>query len=120
MTLRAGFNTIDRAYYEAAAVDGMRNRWQELWYITLPMMAPHLMLSAVLSITSAFGSGLVAQMLCGTPSTNYATYLLIHHLQDFGSVRYQWGYAAAIATVLFLMSIVANTLAKKFLGKVGK
>lgn len=120
LTLRAGFNTIDKSYYEAAAVDGMKNRWQELWYVTLPMMAPHLMLSAVLSITAAFGSGHVAQILCGIPSTNYATYLLIHHLQDFGTVRYQRGYAAAIATVLFLMSVIANTLAKKFIRRVGK
>ena len=120
LTLRAGFNTIDRSYYEAAAVDGMRNRWQELWYITLPMMSPHLMLSAVLAITGAFGSGLVAEMLCGKPSTNYATYLLIHHLQEYATVRYQRGYASAIATVLFLMSIVVNGLAKRFLGKVGK
>jgi len=120
LTLRAGFNTIDRTYYEAAAMDGIRNRWQELWFITLPMMAPHLMLSAVLSITGAFGSGIVAAMLCGTPSTNYATYLMIHHLQEYATVRYQRGYASAIATVLFLICIVCNALAKKFLGKVGK
>ncbi len=120
LTLRAGFNTIDKSYYEAAAMDGVHNRWQELWYITLPMMSPHLMLSAVLSITGAFGSGYVAQVLCGIPSTNYATYLLIHHLQDYGSVRYQRGYAAAIATVLFLMSVIANSIAKKILGRVGK
>ena len=120
LTLRAGFNTIDRTYYEAAAMDGLRNRWQELWFITLPMMKPHLMLSAVLSITGAFGSGFVAEVLCGKPSTNYATYLLIHHLQEYATVRYQRGYASAIATVLFLMSIVVNALAKKFLGKVGE
>lgn len=120
LTLRAGFNTIDRTYYEAAAMDGLKNRWQELWYITLPMMKPHLMLSAVLSITGAFGSGFVAEVLCGKPSTNYATYLLIHHLQEYATVRYQRGYASAIATVLFLMSILVNALAKKFLGKVGE
>ena len=84
------------------------------------MMKPHLMLSAVLSITGAFGSGFVAEVLCGKPSTNYATYLLIHHLQEYATVRYQRGYASAIATVLFLMSILVNALAKKFLGKVGE
>lgn len=120
LTLRAGLNTIDKSYYEAAAVDGMKNRWQELWYITLPMMSPHLMLSAVLSITAAFGSGVVAQTLCGTPSTNYATYLLIHHLQDYATVRYQRGYAAAIAVVLFLMGIIANRVVQKFIKRTGR
>ena len=120
LTLRAGFTTIDRQYYEAAAIDGMKNRWQELWYITLPMMAPHLMLSAVLSITSAFASVTVATSLTGFPSTNYATHLVMHHLQDYALTRHERGYAAAIATVLFLLSFVCNKLAQKFLGRVGK
>jgi len=120
LTLRAGFNTVDKSYYEAAAMDGIKNRWQELWFVTLPMMKPHLMLSAVLSITGAFGSGIVAQTLCGFPSTNYATYLLIHHLQDFATTRYQRGYAAAIATVLFIMTILFNRFAQAVIRRVGK
>lgn len=73
LTLRAGFNTVDRQYYEAGSLDGIKNRFQELWYITLPMMAPHLMLSAVLAITATFTTANVATVMTGFPSVNYAT-----------------------------------------------
>lgn len=120
LTLRAGFNTVDRQYYEAGAIDGIRNRFQELWYITLPMMAPHLMLSAVLSITATFTTANVATVMTGFPSVNYATHTVMHHLQDYATIRYERGYASAIATVLFLMSLIMNKLAQKAIGRIGK
>lgn len=120
LTLRAGFNTVDRQYYEAGAIDGIRNRFQELWYITLPMMAPHLMLSAVLSITATFTTANVATVMTGFPSVNYATHTVMHHLQDYATIRYERGYASAIATVLFLMSLLMNKLAQKAIGRIGK
>ena len=120
LTLRAGFNTVDRQYYEAGAIDGIKNRFQELWYITLPMMAPHLMLSAVLSITATFTTANVATVMTGFPSVNYATHTVMHHLQDYATIRYERGYASAIATVLFLMSLLMNKLAQKAIGRIGK
>ena len=120
LTLRAGFNTVDRQYYEAGAIDGIRNRFQELWYITLPMMAPHLMLSALLSITATFTTANVATVMTGFPSVNYATHTVMHHLQDYATIRYERGYASAIATVLFLMSLLMNKLAQKAIGRIGK
>lgn len=120
LTLRAGFTTIDKQYYEAAALDGLKNRWQELWFVTLPMMAPHLMLSAILAITGTFGAVGVATALTGFPSTNYATYMLAHQLQDYSAIRMERGYAAAIATIIFLLSFGANKLTHMFLRRVGK
>lgn len=120
LVLRAGFNTIDRQYYEAANVDGIRNRWQELWYVTLPIMAPHLMLSAVLAITATFGSYQIAAIMTGFPSTNYATDTIMSHLQDYALIRNERGYAAAIATVLFVFSLLVNKLAQKAIGSIGK
>ena len=120
LTLRAGFNTIDRQYYEAAGIDGVRNRFQELWYVTLPMMAPHLMLSAVLAITATFTTETVATVMTGFPSVNYATHTMMHHMQDFATIRYERGYASAIATVLFLFSLTANKISQKLISKVGK
>ena len=120
LTLRAGFNTVDRQYYEAGSIDGIKNRFQELWYITLPMMAPHLMLSAVLAITATFTTANVATVMTGFPSVNYATHTIMHHLQDYSTIRYERGYASAIATVLFLFSLCANKLAQKFIGHIGK
>ena len=116
----AGFQTIDRSMYEAAAVDGIKNRWQELWYITLPTMRPQLMFGAVLSITNSFGFGAVVDALCGFPSVDYAAHTIMHHLSDYGGARYEIGYASAIAVVLFVIMFSANIIIKKALSKVGE
>ena len=116
----AGLQGIDRSMYEAGAVDGVRNRWQELWYITLPSMKPQLMFGAVMSITSAFGFGGVVTALCGFPSVDYAAHTIMHHLDDYGSQRFEVGYSSAIAVVLFAVMIGANMLVKKVLSKVGQ
>ena len=115
----AGVQTIDRSLYEAAAVDGIKNRWQELWYITLPTMKPQLMFGAVLSITSSFGFGAIVTALCGFPSVDYAAHTIMHHLDDYGGSRYEVGYASAIAVVLFVIMFSCNIIIKKALAKVG-
>ncbi|MBE6701974.1 MAG: sugar ABC transporter permease [Ruminococcaceae bacterium] len=116
----AGLQGIDRSMYEAGAVDGVRNRWQELWYITLPSMRPQLMFGAIMSITSAFGFGGVVTALCGFPSVDYAAHTIMHHLDDYGGQRFEVGYSSAIAVVLFAIMIGANMLVKKVLSKVGQ
>ena len=115
----AGFQTIDRSMYEAAAVDGIKNRWQELWYITLPTMRPQMMLGAILAITGSFGFGAVITALVGFPSPNYCAHTIMHHLEDYGNSRFEMGYASAIATILFFLMIGANMLVTKMLRKVG-
>ena len=116
----AGLQGINKALFEAGAIDGIRNRWQELWYITLPAMRPQLMFGAVMSISSAFSIGDVVTGLVGFPSTDYAVHTIINHLQDYGGIRYEMGYASAIATVLFLAMIIANKAVKSILSKVGE
>ena len=116
----AGLQTINKSLFEAAAVDGIKNRWQELWYITLPMMKSQLMFGAVMSITGAFGFGGVVTALCGFPSVNYSCHTIMHCLEDYGSTRWEVGYASAIAFVLFLIMIGANLLVNKLLSKVGQ
>jgi len=115
----AGLQTIDRSLYEAAAVDGVKNRWQELWYVTLPTMKPQLMFGAIMAITSSFGFGGVITALCGFPSTDYVAHTIMHHLEDYGGQRFEMGYASAIATILFFFMIGANMLVRKILSKVG-
>ena len=116
----AGFQTIDRSMYEAAAVDGIKNRWQELWYITLPTMRPQMMFGAVLAITNSFGFGAVVDALCGFPSVDYAAHTIMHHLNDYGGARYEVGYASAIAVILFIIMFASNIVIKKALSKVGE
>ena len=115
----AGLQGVDRSMYEAGAVDGVKNRWQELWYITLPSMKPQLMFGAIMAITGAFGFGGVVTALAGFPSVDYAAHTIMHHLEDYGGQRYEIGYSSAIATVLFLIMIGANMIVKKMISKVG-
>ncbi len=119
LSMIAGFKNVDRTQYEAAAVDGIKNRYQELWYITLPSMKPQLMFSAVMSITSSFGMGDIITAIYGFPSSNYALYTLVHMLQDYGNTRFEMGYASAIATVLFLIMVLSNHFVQKLIRKVG-
>ena len=115
----AGIKGVDDAQYEAGAIDGIKNRWQELWFITLPNMKPQLMFGAVMAITSSLSVGSVGDGLVGFPSPNYATHTIYNHLMDYGSIRMEMGYASAIAFILFLLMIAANMLIQKLLRKVG-
>ncbi len=116
----AGLQTIDKSLYEAGAVDGVKNRWQELWYITLPTMKPQLMFGAVMSITSSFGFGAVVTALAGFPSVDYAAHTIMHHLEDYGGQRFEVGYSSTIAVVLFVIMVGCNLIIKKLLSKVGQ
>ena len=116
----AGLQGVDRSLYEAGAVDGVKNRWQELYYITLPSMKPQLMFGAVMTITGSFGYGAIVTALCGFPSVNYAAHTIVHHLEDYGGQRYEVGYSSAIAVVLFVIMVGANALVKRMLSKVGQ
>lgn len=115
----AGLQGVDRAQFEAGYMDGIRNRWQELWYITLPNMKPMLMFGAVMSITQAFGVCDVTMALCGYPSTDYAARTVVTHLFDYGYSRFEMGYASAIATILFLIMILCNKAIQSLLRRVG-
>ena len=115
----AGLQGVDRSLFEAGAVDGVKNRWQELYYITLPSMKPQLMFGAIMSITGSFGFGGIVDALAGNPSVNYCAHTIMHHLGDYGGARYEIGYSSAIAMILFLMMIGANMLVKRLLSKIG-
>ncbi len=116
----AGLQTIDRSLIEAGAVDGIKNRWQELWFITLPSMKPQLLFGAVMQITMAFAVADISIALAGFPSVNYAAHTVVTHLMDYGSIRFEMGYASAIATVLFAIMVGTNLVTQKVLRKVGE
>ena len=115
----AGFQGIDKSMYEAGYVDGVRNRWQELYHITLPSMKPMLLFGAVMSITTAFNVSDVPRALCGYPSTDYAVRTVVTHLFDYGFSRFEMGYASAIATLLFLVMILSKKAVSSLIGRVG-
>ncbi|MBO5041406.1 MAG: sugar ABC transporter permease [Clostridia bacterium] len=115
----AGLQGIDHSLFEAGAVDGVRNRWQELYYITLPSMKPQLMFGAIMAITGSFGFGGIVTALAGFPSVNYCAHTIMHHLEDYGGQRYEIGYSSTIAVILFLIMIGANMLVKRIISKLG-
>ena len=115
----AGLQGVDRSMYEAGYMDGIKNRWQELWFITLPSMKPMLMFGAIMAITQAFNVCDVTMQLCGYPSTDYAARTILTHLFDYGSTRFEMGYACAIATILFLMMYLCNKAIQSLLRRVG-
>lgn len=116
----AGLQNVDRTLYEAGSIDGVRNRWQELWFITLPAMRPQLMFGAVIQIASAFSVAEISIYLIGFPSVDYAAHTIVTHLVDYGTIRFEMGYASAIATVLFTIMLGTNLITQKLLGKVGE
>ncbi len=115
----AGLQGVDRSQFEAGYMDGIKNRWQELWYITLPNMKPMLLFGAIMTITQSFGVCDVTMQLCGYPSTDYAARTIVTHLFDYGFSRFEMGYACAIATVLFLMMYLCNKAIQSLLRRVG-
>ena len=116
----AGLQGINKSLYEAGAIDGVKNRWQELWYITLPSMKPQLMFGAILSITGSFGFGGIVTALAGNPSVDYVAYTLTHHLEEYQGNRWEVGYASAISFILFLIMIGCNVLISKLISKLGE
>ena len=119
LSLIAGLKGVDKTLYEAAAVDGVKNRWQELWYITLPSMKPQLIFSAVIQISGTLGIGAITTQLAGFPSVGYAGHTIVNHLSDYGTLRFEMGYASAIATILFLAAILLNKLIRRVIQRVG-
>ena len=116
----AGLQNVDTELYEAGAIDGIKNRWHELWYITLPYMKNILLFSAVMQIASSFSVGQICMTLAGFPSVNYSAETLITHLIDVGTMRYEMGVACAMSFVLFIRMAVTSLLIGNILNAVGR
>lgn len=116
----SGLQNINTELYESGAIDGIRNRWQELWYITLPGMKHMLLFSAVMQIASAFSISGVVTQLAGYPTVNYAADTIVSYLNDVGTVKYEMGYASALSVVLFLLMVGTRWLTNKLINKTGR
>lgn len=116
----SGLQNVNSELYEAGAIDGIRNRWQELWYITLPGMSHMLLFSAVMQIAGAFSISATVTALAGYPTVGYAADTLVSYLADVGTVKYEMGYASALSVILFLMMLAARMLTGRLLNKTGR
>ena len=115
----SGLQNINTELYEAGAIDGIRNRWQELWYITLPGMKHMLLFSAVMQISSAFSISSIIQQLAGYPTVGYAADTIVSYLNDVGTVKYEMGYASALSVILFLLMVLTRWITNKLINKAG-
>jgi len=116
----SGLQNVSREMYEAGAIDGIRNRWQELRYITLPSMSHMLLFSAVMQIQSSFSVSAIAITLAGYPSKSNAVDTIVSLMADMATVRYELGYASAIAVILFIMMVATRLIVGKVLQMVQK
>lgn len=116
----SGLQNINTELYEAGAIDGIRNRWQELWYITLPGMKHMLLFSAVMQIASAFSISNIITQLAGYPTVGYAADTIVSYLTDVGTVKYEMGYASALSVVLFLLMVATRWITNKLINKTGR
>jgi len=119
LAVLAGFKAVDRTYYEAAAIDGVRNRFQELWFVTLPLIAPQMFFAAIMQLAGAFAVWEISINLAGFPSTEYAAATIVTHIVDYAQIRYELGMASAIAVILFFLMLVINLgLRRMFVNKI--
>ena len=112
LAMLAGLLDVNPELYEAARIDGIKNRFQEIIYITIPSMKPQMLFGAVMALVSTFQAGAIGVVLSGSnPTPQYAGQLIVNHIEDYGFLRYEMGYAAAVSVVLLIMVLLLDRLA---------
>lgn len=119
LTFVAGLQNVDPTLYEAGVVDGVKNRFQELWYITIPSMLNQMIFGAVMQIIACFTVADVSVELAGLPSAGYAGETIVTHIMDYGNLRYDYGYACALAVVLVVIMQYGKKIAVRLLSRIG-
>lgn len=117
LSILAGLLNVDESLYEAAAIDGVRNRFQEMIYVTIPSMKPQMLFAAVMQIVGAFQNGTISTLLAGNPTPGYSAQLIVNHIEDYGFIRYEMGYAAAVSVVLLLIVQIFSKLSDRLFGE---
>ncbi len=115
LAMIAGIANSDESLYEAGSIDGISNRFQEMIYITIPQMKPQMLFAAVMAVVNAFQNGMISALLTGNPSPGYAAQLIVNHIEDYGFLRYEMGYAATVSVVLLLIVQLFSKAANKLL-----
>ncbi len=114
LAMLAGLLNVSPELYEAGSIDGIKNRFQEVIYITIPSMKPQMLFGAVMAVTNAFQQGAIGVMLTGSnPTPSYAAQLMVNHVEDYGFIRYEMGYAAAVSVALLALIYAFSLVARK-------
>lgn len=115
LTFVAGFQSLPADMYEAGRIDGVKNKYQELVYLTIPQMKPQLLFSAVTASVGAFAVSDIPAAVAGYPSPDYAAHTIALHMSDYGFTRFEVGYASAISVVLFVLTFGTGYILRKML-----
>ncbi|KLE17271.1 ABC transporter permease [Clostridium sp. C8] len=118
LAMLAGVLNIDTEIYEAGYIDGISNRFQEIIHITIPSMKPQMLFGAVMAVVGTFQAGAIGVQLSGAnPTPQYSGQLIVNHIEDFGFIRYEMGYAAAISVALLLMIWLSSKVVWRLFGE---
>jgi multiple sugar transport system permease protein len=100
----AGLQTISPNLYEAAELDGA-NSWQQFWHITLPSLQPTLIFTTITTAIFTLRSFEQVYVVTGGGPLN-STNLLVYYIYEQAFALFDFGYAAAAATVLLGFTLV--------------
>ena len=119
LAMLSGILNVNPELYEAAYIDGLRNRVQEILYVTIPSMRPQMLFGAVMAIVGTFQAGAIGVQLSGAnPTPQNAGTLIVNHMEDFGFIRFEMGYASAGAVALLaIVYLCAKLVNKMFMDK---
>jgi len=118
LAMLAGVLNVNEELYEAAYIDGVSNRFQEIIYVTIPSMKPQMLFGAVMAIVNTFSTSGIGVALSGSnPTPEYAAQLIVNHIEDYGFIRYEMGYAAAASVVLLAIIWIASRVSWSLFGE---
>jgi multiple sugar transport system permease protein len=100
----AGLQAIPPSRYEAAELDGA-GAWQQFWHITLPGLRPTLVFATITTAIFTLRSFEQVYVITGGGPLN-STNLLVYYIYDEAFAQFDFGYAAAAATVLLAMALL--------------
>jgi len=117
LAMLAGILNVNQDLYEAGYIDGIKNKFQEMIYITIPTIKPQMLFGAVMAIVGTFGSSGIGVALSGSnPTPQYAGQLIVNHIEYFGFNKYEMGYAAALSVILLLVIYAVSRFAFRLFG----
>ena len=118
LAMLSGIMNVNTELYEAAYIDGIKNRAQEVYYVTIPSIRPQMLFGAIMALVNTFSSSGTGVALTGSnPTPEYAGSLIVNHADDYGFLRYEMGYAAALSVVLLVIMWAFSRFAYKLFGE---
>lgn len=117
LSILSALCNLDPELYEAAHIDGIKNRFQETIYVTIPQMRGSMYFAAIMSITNAMSSGALAVTLSGAnPTPQKSAQTIIPHMNDYAFIRNELGYASAMSVVLLVFTLLFSKVANMLFG----